>query len=1542
VRRALVALAVAFLIAGPLRGQQSPNAVKGLPSNGVFESNEVDQINLFNGSLNLTIPIGQTYKVAGDFSYSFRLTYSSNNWEYNTREVDEYDRNGYLIQHFYAQAYLSGLSNAGVGWLFTLGRLLPPGTHSSQSEYCYESPDGGEHCFEPKLHDSDPTSDSTTSYSRDGTYLRMRIVGTTREIDFPDGTTHVFGSNGMLTLIRDHQNNSLSINYLPSNDSECNAATYWNITDSSGRVSNIYFRQANLGDVLCRADLASFTQPNATQQFTSFRFATTDLPISRLLPNYTEEPDPEIPGNQNATLLTQITLSDGTSYVANVSDYDTGDGVNYAHLNGTPPSYSGNLLRLRLPSLGSMQWDYQRYQYPGESEIYWNDIAGVFKRRRYDALGNLRGVWRYDPRWTYLLTQRELINTVTQRDADDTYAPQDDNPNPYNFKSVNYFSASTSSACVNCYPGEYGMPLTRRTLPGRVNPDGSSPDRYLSSELFDSDGSLLSRTFLRYEGDYTLQYAYFDQKLNQRVVSERTDDANGNSVIVDRSGFDGYGHYRVETKSGFGSSTVRRTTIAYNKPDPLVDSNATPNSGTFPGSFSQMAPASPWILGMFTSRLVEDVTGSDTRSAKTLFKFNWGTGFLERQRIIAAGMASSNQQPSVGTNDVIVRYTSSNGNVASEEYFGGDAASHALDITQPLASTPLGTAEYRFDSTYLAGIRTAAQPYDMSGGTAVAMPFLSTDNTVDPRTGAIVSQRDVSGIGTTFTYDGSGRTSTISPDSRAATTFTYTNPSVSGSTFTPSTTHVSTAASNGAVETEKQRDSFGMPWRERMKRSNGVWATRETLYDTRGRRTSLSEWENTTSPTHVTTFTYDALGRITSATTPDGQSSTVSYSGSASVVRTTNVYMNHDPNPPSMSPATTTETYDFLGHLRTVTDPNGIVTTYDYDPLDHLTHVCMNVPNGVCGQERNFLYDGRGLLLSEVLPESGSTVYTYDSRGHWLTKRVNNANDVFDLNYYRDGAERLVRVDSRNPYYPTQFRVSKQWIFGTSSSYGNYALGKVVTAIRHNYIPSVGDMTVTQSYTYGDAGGGATDRTTTIANATYGTQIKTVTQTQFWSDIGVPSTIVYPSCTGCGAAPWGTLVSTYTNGGLTSVGGFAGSITYDAGGGLSTVSHTNNVTDTYTTDTTTMMSRPKSISFNNWTSCTAPSIYGQPQGGTVPTNGSRTMYVYANGTDLQYQWYDGSPSNPISGATGYGYTTPPLSASHTYAVRVSNSCGMQESYWVTVSICNPATVTSPQSQTITAGQSVTLSVTGSGTAPLTYQWYQGVPPNGTAVGTNSSQYTTPPLYATTSYYVTAANSCGSASATATLSLALPAPSSLAATAAGTSATISWGAVSGANHYELERRSNGGGFAKVQDVYGTSWTNSGLVYGTAYVYRARAVDSGGGVGAYSNNDVATAMSFTPITAYSTGVAGAHLTELLNAVNAVRAANGWAAVSWSQILSPSTAAPATGAYIWAEHITALRTTLDQALTALGIATQSYTDPTPSFIRAVHINDIRNRLQ
>jgi DNA-binding beta-propeller fold protein YncE len=72
----------------------------------------------------------------------------------------------------------------------------------------------------------------------------------------------------------------------------------------------------------------------------------------------------------------------------------------------------------------------------------------------------------------------------------------------------------------------------------------------------------------------------------------------------------------------------------------------------------------------------------------------------------------------------------------------------------------------------------------------------------------------------------------------------------------------------------------------------------------------------------------------------------------------------------------------------------------------------------------------------------------------------------------------------------------------------------------------------------------------------------------------------------------------------------------------------------------------------------------------------------------------------------------------------------------------PTIVTQPANQTIGSLQSATLSVTATGTPPLTYQWYQGQSGDNSAPisGANSSSYTTPAaLTAATSYWVAVSN-----------------------------------------------------------------------------------------------------------------------------------------------------------------------------------------------------------
>ncbi len=106
----------------------------------------------------------------------------------------------------------------------------------------------------------------------------------------------------------------------------------------------------------------------------------------------------------------------------------------------------------------------------------------------------------------------------------------------------------------------------------------------------------------------------------------------------------------------------------------------------------------------------------------------------------------------------------------------------------------------------------------------------------------------------------------------------------------------------------------------------------------------------------------------------------------------------------------------------------------------------------------------------------------------------------------------------------------------------------------------------------------------------------------------------------------------------------------------------------------------------------------------------------------------------------------------------------------------PSITTQPQSQTINAGETAALSVEATGTAPLSYQWYQGTSGDtSTPVGTNAASFTTPALNATTSYWVRVSNSLGSAdSATATITVnqAAVAPS---ITTQPQSQTINYGA-----------------------------------------------------------------------------------------------------------------------------------------------------------------------
>lgn len=145
---------------------------------------------------------------------------------------------------------------------------------------------------------------------------------------------------------------------------------------------------------------------------------------------------------------------------------------------------------------------------------------------------------------------------------------------------------------------------------------------------------------------------------------------------------------------------------------------------------------------------------------------------------------------------------------------------------------------------------------------------------------------------------------------------------------------------------------------------------------------------DTNTPASVTSYTYDAAGRVLSA--KDSLNRTTNYSYYADAA-----FTGVDPNAVGHS----------IGDLQSITDPKGFVTTFNaYDKAGRI--VQMTDAKGI---GTAMTYTPRGWISSvSVTPPGGSarvTTYTYDNVGQ--LKGVNNP-DGTTLSYTYDAAHRLV------------------------------------------------------------------------------------------------------------------------------------------------------------------------------------------------------------------------------------------------------------------------------------------------------------------------------------------------------------------------------------------------------------------------------------------------------------------------------------------------------------------------------------------------------
>jgi hypothetical protein len=1589
-----------------------PFQSKGFSPDKVFAVGDIDSVNVFNGNLIVRVPIGQVYTVGPTLQYQFMLTYNGKIWDY-VMEDPIPPGEGYDYLSPIRTSRPERRSNSGLGWTLSLGRLLPANsTVEPFHGWIYIASDGSEH----EIIDA---VDPTTAVSRDGSYLRLRRTNPNfPEIDFPDGTVQKFDSTGRLIESRDPFGNWVRVDY---------ATRQWTITDgfnnTVGRTHTVLFANhphsmPNFNDPVSQVQLAAYNGTTATYTF-DYEW---DAQIERGGDGQRAYNSPS--RCLNVPLLTSVTLPDGSAYNATykMTSAGTCSGGDPVTDGWTPAVDAGFIESLSLPTGGRIVWTADRWHSnlqvcrpyyvtgsnvpppPAHENGYRVAYVGVRSRTLYDIGQDASNtpdapVWHYkssyvdspdpnrigkchpsDPTFRSFPTPgEELINVVEA---------------PNGLVTKHYFSIYPAEEGGTTTRGfrwdEYGLPLTHNAKAA------NAPNRLLSTEIFDCSANdcgtrihnapvktPLRKKYVTYDQDQPSVFPY--PARNARVAGERTvylDDSLCQNCYTDtaRTQWDDCGHFRQSVDTSSIPGTVTRTSFIDYQNEPCT------------------TPDRPdWFLNTYSSSWTK-VGDATTKSITT---FVAGKGVIESVRSLR------DVKPTAGSivtlsNDLMVvscRDASTNagqrGYVTSERYVGGDGAPIPAGAPASVCSANRADGQYFLEHLYWFSGTSPNPPGALTGHTSYwnSVPSLTADASIDSNTGLVFGTRDASEVMTDYDYDWAGRVTDIYPEDRATTTISYhTTQETGGRAMAVATRSHPTGSANASEVLPWEHysyDGFGRLVEEAHGMPGAGVSRRRYEYDpATGAKTSVSELGDRLS-LPKTTYTYDVLGRIKVIEAPDNSETTFEYEGDRVKTRTVKVATSAN----NESYVEAEEHSDGFGKLIKVRENSGglgqpVETSYTYDTGGRLASVTMTGAEGHV-QNRIFDYDGAGLLRWESHPESGVTSYSYDARGHVLTKNQSAAASPYDLQYSYDGAERLTSVFGRNPHAnpPTEpeFRVIKSYEYASANILlpgepVNRQKGKLLRAYRYNYPPEgpiapyLADIYVVKDYYDYAAPGGQVSLHTRSVGTTSSLQIpvdyfKNVVTEYGYTDLGNLSRVVYPWCVSCGG-PESSGESprevrfTYDRGRLSTIPTVAGrtigyvnmAISYWDNGLRHTMQHSNGITDTQDIEESTLMTRPKSLTSALYDSCTTPVFAVQPVGGPKSGSSPVPLSVTVTGSGpFQYQWY--ADGVAIDGGLDPAALQPTYYASPQqtteYFVEVRNACRPEGIYsdtaTVSVNTCDPPSVTAQAAKPLPDG-TWKLEAMAFGADPLTVQWYRKS--DNVLVGTGKI-ITLGPLNVTTTYTVKVSQACSSTIAQMDVKITIPLPMTTTGLNAvrdpliNNKVVVSWPASAGAAKYQVQRRSKADGdWVDLPNglVTGTSFTDLNLALDRTYAYRVYAMDSvNGSISAVSNSDAVTLHSFVAV------VTGQPITpevvnDILFGVNAVREAAGWAPVTWSNIVASNEGIPAPGATIRAAHLMTCRARLNEALQALGVPVTGYTDPNLYHARTftVHFTELQDRMK
>ncbi len=900
-----IALVVTFAVL-PAVAQQHPNNARGFDPEKAYQMGDLDSVNLFNGNLVVSIPIGQRFPVSDHLQYGLTLLYNGNPWEYWQDGVGP-------------EAIPSRFDNVGIGWQLTLGDLVSPNDAftkklNKQGNWVYAAPDGAERVFYRALHEEEigtqyeasatPGDDDVAGYTRDSSYLRLVRKGLTSrfereggiggkitwfwtaryKVEFPDGTVYTFKSEEYVTedstppATAFEQSAKYSLekmedrfgNFVTITDETISGGTKRTITDSVGRTHTItsttqaFYQSGDDDPYRALVTSVKLSAPHSKTVEYAFTYGGYDT-ISK--PCIDADAHPSEPPTTSGRFLTAVTARDADNTAATLLRYSMiHHKLEQSGGSSVCSNWAGHLTTLALPTGGRIEYEAGVRAMPaivegkpkegGGSPVTTSIAVGKRTMVNTDALNDSeasRSTWTYH---SYLRNpgtyetgpgqfkniNRELVVLVTD---------------PLQRSSANYFNAYVISGetSTSCYPSpdtrEDGLPFTRTANTGVSDVFLSTetyPTACTSFEIGSANGCPVN---LCKNGSTTVlpirrSYVAYDYDTLSTETGQFKDSHHNQRLNASRTTF--------LDDTGCGSSCYVETRMT--EFDGLGHYRSQAQSSNFPATTTRTARTN------YNANLAAGTYARDSGSSASSY-------MVAKTEPWLLGLHDEIKTSQTSSTDIVekVCFDRSSGFLTRRRALAGTAtartdlvtgfsqasgnvtgeAQYGGDVdllpTSNGCTDGLGTASYEMTHTYASGVRVGSQYQNAS--------FKSLDLTVDS-TGLPTMSKDSSGLPTQFNYDVLGRITEMRPFEEAWTQYVYdlesTNFYLDPASVTVKVWPYGSDGTTGTPIVEKRHyyDGLGRLIQSRTQMPSG-WSTVQSAYDLLGRRTSQSTPEYKTS-----------------------------------------------------------------------------------------------------------------------------------------------------------------------------------------------------------------------------------------------------------------------------------------------------------------------------------------------------------------------------------------------------------------------------------------------------------------------------------------------------------------------------------------------------------------------------------------------------------------------------------------------------------------------------------------------------------------------